>query len=294
MLMAWPDVIVFALGPIGVLLLVSGLRTTRERLWLSAIVAWTVLWLVQPGGITTQIIRGGGIMVTGAFVAAVLWRPERLGRNVGVAVAAGLAGTLWWTWLLGVTWERIEFALTRATWAVYQTMAKSMTAFDGPGAAEDAAAGIALVVKLFPGLTVLAAGTGLLVGWAVYQRVALRPIGGPAAPFTGFRGSDHLLWGLVVPLAILISPAGDALDLVAVNVLLVFGIIYVARGAAILTWFMRPKSPLGWVGWGLVAVAALFVLPIAGSGLLLLGIVDTWIDIRRRPMPPPSTRGELP
>ncbi len=294
MLMAWPDVIVFALGPIGVLLLVSGLRTTRERLWLSAIVAWTVLWLVQPGGITTQIIRGGGIMVTGAFVAAVLWRPERLGRNVGVAVAAGLAGTLWWTWLLGVTWERIDFALTRATWAVYQTMARSMTAFDGPGAAEDAAAGIALVVKLFPGLTVLAAGTGLLVGWAVYQRVALRPIGGPAAPFTGFRGSDHLLWGLVVPLAILISPAGDTLDLVAVNVLLVFGIIYVARGAAILTWFMRPKSPLGSVGLGLVAVAALFVLPIAGSGLLLLGIVDTWIDIRRRPMPPPSTRGELP
>ena len=294
--MAWPDVIVFALGPIGVLLLVSGLRTTRERLWLSAILAWTVLWLVQPGGITTQIIRGGGIMVTGAFVAAVMWRPERLGRNVGIAVAAGLAGTLWWTWLLGVTWERIEFALTRATWAAYQTMAKSMTAFDGPGAAEDAAAGIELVVKLFPGLTVLAAGTGLLVAWAVYQRVALRPIGGPAAPFTGFRGSDHLLWGLVAPLAILIGPAGDALDRVAINVLLVFGIIYVARGAAILTWFMRSKSPLGSVALGLLALAALFVLPIAGSGLLLLGIVDTWIDIRRRPMPPPppSTRGELP
>ncbi len=87
MLLAWPDIIVFALGPIGVLLLVSGLRTTRERLWLSAIVAWAVLWLVQPGGVATQIIRGGGIMVTGAFVAAVLWRPERLGRNVGIAVA---------------------------------------------------------------------------------------------------------------------------------------------------------------------------------------------------------------
>ncbi|MCZ6755351.1 MAG: DUF2232 domain-containing protein [Gemmatimonadetes bacterium] len=294
MLLAWPDVIVFALGPIGVLLLVSGLRTTRERLWLSAIVAWTVLWLFQPAGVATQIIRGGGIMVTGAFVAAVLWRPERLGRNVAIAVSTGLAGALWWTWILGVTWERIEFALTRATWATYQTMASSMAAFDGPGAAEDAAAGIALMVRLFPGLTVLAAGTGLLVAWAVYQRVAFRPVGGPAAPFTNFRGSDHLLWGLVVPLAILISPAGDTLDLVAVNALLVFGVIYVIRGAAILTWFMRSKSRLGSLGLGLLAVAALFVLPIAGSGLLLLGIVDTWIDIRRRPMPPPSTRGELP
>lgn len=272
----------------------SGLRTTRERLWLSAIVAWTVLWLFQPGGVATQIIRGGGIMVTGAFVAAVLWRPERLGRNVTIAVAAGLAGTLWWTWILGVTWERVEFALTRATWATFQTMARSMAAFDGPGAAENAAAGIALVVRLFPGLTVLAAGTGLLVAWAVYQRVAFRPVGGPAAPFTSFRGSDHLLWGLVVPLAILISPAGDTLDLVAVNALLVFGVIYVIRGAAILTWFMRSKSRLGSLGLGLLAIAALFVLPIAGSGLLLLGIVDTWIDIRRRPMPPPSTRGELP
>ena len=294
MLLAWPDVIVFALGPIGVLLLVSGLRTTRERLWLSAIVAWTVLWLFQPAGVATQIIRGGGIMVTGAFVAAVLWRPERLGRNVAIAVATGLAGTLWWTWILGVTWERIEFALTRATWATYQTMARSMAAFDGPGAAEDAATGIALMVRLFPGLAVLAAGTGLLVAWAVYQRVALRPVGGPAAPFINFRGSDHLLWGLVVPLAILISPARDTLDLVAVNALLVFGVIYVIRGAAILTWFMRSKSRLGSLGLGLLAIAALFVLPIAGSGLLLLGIVDTWIDIRRRPMPPPSTRGELP
>lgn len=294
MLLAWPDVIVFALGPIGVLLLVSGLRTTRERLWLSAIVAWTVLWLFQPAGVATQIIRGGGIMVTGAFVAAVLWRPERLGRSVAIAVATGLAGTLWWTWILGVTWERVEFALTRATWATYQTMARSMAAFDGPGAAEDAAAGIALMVRLFPGLTVLAAGTGLLVAWAVYQRVALRPVGGPAAPFINFRGSDHLLWGLVVPLAILISPARDTLDLVAVNALLVFGVIYVIRGAAILTWFMRSKSRLGSLGLGLLAIAALFVLPIAGSGLLLLGIVDTWIDIRRRPMPPPSTRGELP
>ncbi len=294
MLLAWPDVIVFALGPIGVLLLVSGLRTTRERLWLSAIVAWTVLWLFQPAGVATQIIRGGGIMVTGAFVAAVLWRPERLGRSVAIAVATGLAGTLWWTWILGVTWERIEFALTRATWATYQTMARSMAAFDGPGAAEDAATGIALMVRLFPGLAVLAAGTGLLVAWAVYQRVALRPVGGPAAPFINFRGSDHLLWGLVVPLAILISPARDTLDLVAVNALLVFGVIYVIRGAAILTWFMRSKSRLGSLGLGLLAIAALFVLPIAGSGLLLLGIVDTWIDIRRRPMPPPSTRGELP
>lgn len=294
MLLAWPDVIVFALGPIGVLLLVSGLRTTRERLWLSAIVAWTVLWLFQPAGVATQVIRGGGIMVTGAFVAAVLWRPERLGRNVAIAVATGLAGTLWWTWILGVTWERIEFALTRATWATYQTMARSMAAFDGPGAAEDAAAGIALMVRLFPGLTVLAAGTGLLVAWTVYQRVALRPVGGPAAAFINFRGSDHLLWGLVVPLAILISPARDTLDLVAVNALLVFGVIYVIRGAAILTWFMRSKSRLGSLGLGLLAIAALFVLPIAGSGLLLLGIVDTWIDIRRRPMPPPSTRGELP
>ncbi len=294
MLMAWPDVIIFALGPIGALLLVSGLRSTRERLWLSAILAWTVLWLVQPGAMATQIIRGAGVMLTGAFVAGVLWRPERLGRNVSIAVTAGLAGTLWWTWLLGITWERIEFALTRATWAAYQTMARGMAVFDGPGAAEDAAAGIELAVSLFPGLTTLAAMAGLLVAWAVYQRVAVRPIGDPAPPFTSFRGSDHLLWGMVVPLAVLISPAGDALDLVAVNALLVFGTIYATRGAAILTWFMRSKSPIGSVGLGLMAVAALFVLPIAASGLLLLGIVDTWIDIRRRPMPPHSTRGELP
>ena len=74
MLAAWPDVIVFALAPLGVLLLVSHPQSIRERLWLSAVIAWGILWLFQPGSVVTQVIRGAGVMVTGAFVVRVLWR----------------------------------------------------------------------------------------------------------------------------------------------------------------------------------------------------------------------------
>lgn len=259
---------------------------------MSAVLAWTLLWLVQGGGPASQLLRAAGVMVTGAFVAGVLWRPERLGRNLAVAVMAGVVGTALWSWLLGLTWNRISFALTRASWETYRAMARGMTLLDSGATTNDAASSIQLAVRLFPGLTALAALAGLLVGWAIYQRVAARPIGAPAGPFTTFRGSDQLLWGLVVPLAVLVAPAPDAWDLLAANVLLVVATIYAVRGAAILTWVMRERSPFGTFAIVLLAVASLFVLPIAGSGLLLLGIVDTWIDIRRR-QPPERNRGEL-
>lgn len=293
MLVAWPDAIVFALAPLGLLLAVSHPRSFRERLWLSALIVWTILWLFQPGEVVTQVVRGGGVLVAGAFVARVLWRPNALGRNIAIAVSIGIAGTVWWAWLVGLTWGEIEFELVRATWDAYQVIARGLGALNSDAAAKDAGDGVVMAVRLFPGMTVLGAIAGLLVAWSVYQRVASRPLGRPAAPFTTFRGSDHLLWGLVVPLGILISPLSDQLELVAVNALLVFATVYVIRGAAILTWFMRSRSPLGSVGLWLLAIAGLFILPIAGSGLLLLGIVDTWIDIRRHPIPPEGKRGEL-
>jgi hypothetical protein len=286
MLVSWPDAIVFALAPLGVLLLISRPRTFRERVWLATLSAWAVLWLFQPGAYITQMVRGMGVLVTGAFVVATLLKPMALGRNIGAAMGFGVAGIVWWGWLAGASWAQLEFELTRATWESYQAMAQLLEAMGSTASQEDAAAGITMAVRLFPGMTILGAVAGLLVAWTVYQRVATSPLGRPVGPFAAFRGSDHLLWGLVLALFGLVGPWRESLEVPAVNALLVFGAVYMARGAAILTWFVRSR-PMGSVLLWLLALAALFVLPIAGSGLLLLGIVDIWVDIRR-PRPSPS------
>ena len=289
-ILAWPDVVVFALGPFGVLLMISRPESGRERWWLIMVAAWAGLWLIQPGGVATQVIRAGGVLVTGAFVVRVLWRPDRLMRNIAAALTAGAVGTVWWSWILGLSWEEIQFSLSRATWEAYRIMKQGMLAIDGASTSEEAARGIELALQFFPALTALAAIVGLLLGWSMYQRVATEPMGAPAGPFREFRGGDHLVWGLILPLGLLISPAGPVWDSWAVNVLLVFAVLYTARGAAVLMWFLQGSGPLVVVA---LTVAAVLLLPIAGSGLVLLGIADTWIDFRRRMAPSGRERGKL-
>ena len=282
--------VVFALGPLGALLLISRPDSGRERWWLFMIAAWAGLWLIQPGGVATQVIRAGGVLVTGAFVVRVLWRPDGLQRNITAAMIAGGIGTVWWAWILGLSWREIEFSLSRATWETYRAMKQGLLLLDGTDTPEEAARGIELAVRFFPALTTLAAILGLLLAWSLYQRVATNPVGKPAGRFREFRGSDHMVWGLIVPLGVLISPAVAAWDGWAANLLLVFAVLYGARGAAVLLSFLRRSSRLL---VGILTVAGLLILPIAGSGLVLFGVADMWIDFRRRMVPSGRERGEL-
>ena len=290
-ILAWPDMVVFAMGPLGVLLMISRPASGRERWWLVMIAAWAGLWLLQPGGVATQVIRASGVLITGAFVVGVVWQPDKLMRNVAMAIFAGLTGTIMWSWMLGLSWGEIEFSLGRATWESYRIMKQSLLMIDSTASAEDAASGIRLAMMLFPALTVLAGILGLLLGWSLYQRMATNPVGRPAGRFREFRGGDHMVWGLIVPLGVVISPTGPSWDQWALNVLVVFAVLYGARGAAVLTWLLQRSSRFV---VGILAVAGLLVLPIAGSGLVLLGVADTWIDVRRRMVPSGRERGELP
>jgi len=293
-LLAWPDVVVFALAPLGALLALSRPGSTRERIWISVVLAWGILWIVQPGGVATQTIRAAGVMVSGAFVALTLKRPDRLMGNIAGGLVLGVAGAIGWTMVLGVTWSEVEFSLGRATWATWQAVSQGLAALDSTTTPADAAAGMRLALSLFPALTALAAIGGLLVAWATYQRVASHPVGAPAGRFSEFRGSDQFLWGLVIPLGILVSPLARLAGGPALNLLVFFAAIYAARGAAVFTWLFRRRSGRGSLALGLLALAGLFILPIAGSGLVLLGVSDTWIDFRRRVVSAERKRGELP
>ena len=81
------------------------------------------------------------------------------------------------------------------------------------------------------------------------------------------------------------GPVGvrSPVTLVGANLLTVVGVLYAARGAAVIRMSVLRASPIFVALLCLMMLALFMVIPI---GLTLLGIADTWVDFRRRMAPP--------
>jgi hypothetical protein len=132
---------------------------------------------------------------------------------------------------------------------------------------------------LFPALTVLTSLVGLALAWTWYHRIARRPLGLPPGAFADFRFSDHLVWGAVLGMAMVVLIRDEPWANLGANLVVFFGGLYAARGAAVARSAVRRMS----VGLLLlVVVGVLFLFPVALGGLISLGLADTWLDFRRR------------
>jgi len=69
--------------------------------------------------------------------------------------------------------------------------------------------------------------------WAWYHRLAVRPLGTPPAPFRTFVFSDQLVWGWVAAAGLVLIPVPEPWRLLGANLLLVLGVLYAARGLAV-------------------------------------------------------------
>jgi uncharacterized protein YybS (DUF2232 family) len=75
--------------------------------------------------------------------------------------------------------------------------------------------------------------------------------------------------------------------LLGANLLLVLGVLYAARGLAVVAAQSRGVSaPVR----AILTLISLFLLPFVVGGLTLLGLADTWLDFRRR-LTTPTTGG---
>jgi uncharacterized protein YybS (DUF2232 family) len=122
---------------------------------------------------------------------------------------------------------------------------------------------------------------GLVLATALYRRFA------PAANvkmgrFRDLRFSEHLGWVAVVALAIVLATRAATVKLLAANVLVVSGLLYALRGAAV-TWYgLTLSGGPGFLTTGLIAFSVVFMLPVVLIGTILVGVVDAGLDLRRR------------
>jgi hypothetical protein len=136
-----------------------------------------------------------------------------------------------------------------------------------------------LQTLIYPALLGLASLCALAVAWYIVRR--LGGAEGALGPMREFRFSDQLAWLLVIGLALFVLPVGQLATRLGENVVAFMGGLYVVRGAAVLVWLAATLVTSGWAIalWG---VAALLLYPVVLGAALVMGLSDTWLDLRNR------------
>ena len=137
-----------------------------------------------------------------------------------------------------------------------------------------------IILKVYPALLII--GTGLTV-WvnAVISRPLFRrgnleyPDFGP---MDRWQAPEHMVWGLIASgFALFLTTGG--IKLLAVNAIIVMGVIYLFQGISILMFFLNKYHISIWIRFGvylLVIFQQIFLL-----ALTLGGVFDQWIDFRK-------------
>jgi hypothetical protein len=132
-------------------------------------------------------------------------------------------------------------------------------------------------LTLFPAMLALESMAALALAWALYHRVGRARLGPPLARLRDFRFSDHMVWGLIAGLLMVVSGSSPFVRIGA-NLLLFFGVLYALRGTGVVLWFLAP----GRLVMALLIGFALLFWYILGMLALGVGVGDTWLDWRRR------------
>ncbi len=224
------------------------------------------------------IERGWAVLLAGGFVAATALAPTRsiFDRSLAaVVVASGAVGVS--------AWVRPEL-LANLDWQITGQFDRVLAVYDlggqtGAATAEAMRQMADLAKMIYPGMLALASVAA--VGCASYLLGRLEDVEAPLAPLRSFRFSDHLAWVLVLGLALLLLPFGVWAIRTGGNVVTVVGGLYMLRGTAVLVWLGTSVISSVW-SIALWAFAALVFFPVTIGTALVMGLSDTWLDLRSR------------
>lgn len=229
--------------------------------------------------------RGWALLAAGGFVltTVIVRRRSLLLRGLG-GLAAGAAGLGVLAWLDPSLLAQLDWRVSRR----FQEAA--LSAQEMVGAVDGGEAGVAEGLRsalyqwagtqeiVYPALLALGTLGALALGWYVVARFAGVVTALP--PLRNFRFEDGLVWVLLLSVALVALPVGgQALDRLGGNAALFLGALYLLRGTGVLMWFAAATLGTGWMAW-LWALVALLLYPIAAGLALILGVGDSWFDLR--------------
>ncbi len=274
------------LVPLALLLLAF-----RTEDWMSVAIAAVILGLgfagSRPGGMEWYVPRAWSLIAGGAFVAVTAARGHAglVGRTlgaVGLALMVVLAiGAIRPGVLQAVDWW-MAAEIRQAALAAGDILRQFRGNTDPDlGRQLDAAVQkwVDLQQDVYPAMLSLATLAGLGLSWFGLERLS-GSVRSPG-PVRDFRFSDQLIWLLIGGLMLLVLPLGGFAFRLGENATLFMGGLYLLRGTAILMWIGAAAATSVWTA-ALLTLAALFLYPFVFGTALVLGVSDTWLDLRAR------------
>jgi hypothetical protein len=263
------------------LTLVLGVR--RPRVFAVALVALALAFVSIPQGGGWYLERAWALLLGGCFAALTLWRPQSPFSERALGAVAGTAGLA--AVMLGVrsgAWGAVQWVVQdRMTQGVATALDALRVMRGGQGLPQALVTTIYEAVGrqllVFPAMLGLASFAALGVAWWVYVRLATDSEGA-LRPLRSFRFNDHLVWVLIGGVLLLVM-RWQSFTLLGANAVVFMGALYAVRGAAVILFVSGGLSLLGYV---LLVIGVLLVPPLVLSGAVLVGIGDTWLDVRRR------------
>lgn len=255
-------------------LLLVALPPRRPRLLVFAAILGAAAFL-GPRGALWSVEHGWALVLSGWFVVAVLaWPGGPFLHRALAATAATLATVAVMIAGFG-SWSELDWAIA----SQYRELAGAL-AQSWPGGVSADVVELAAEVQagLFPAFLAVGSVAALGVAWWSYTHLTRR--GRRLGRLTEFRFPDALLWLLIAGLALLLVPLDDWGSRLGSNLVFFMGALYALRGLAVVVTLV-----LGLVGMRLPVLIALGVVgvllyPIVVAGTLLLGVTDTWLDLR--------------
>jgi hypothetical protein len=140
-------------------------------------------------------------------------------------------------------------------------------------------------VKLYPSMLALASLAALGIAWWAHGRLGRRERN-PLPPWREFRFRDELVWLLVSAIVLLVLPRNQLAVRAGQNLLTFMGALYALRGGAVLV--VLGGGAIGPVGTLFAALLLVFMTPFVMATTFLVGVSDTWLDLRARRAAPTS------
>jgi hypothetical protein len=260
--------------PLAVLLVALPPRRAGSLLVALALLLLTFL---GPRGTLWHVERGWALLLGGWFVATVLLWPggSLIGRAVGATAAAAVSATVLIVARGG--WPALDETIASHYRAVAEGVTRSW-----PGGRVDGDTLMAwtgeVPARLFPALTAIGSVAALALAWWASGQLA--GSGRPVGRLTQFRFPDELVWILIAGLALLLLPVAEWAPRLGLNLVVFMGALYAVRGLGVMVDLVVGMVGSNVMVLGVLAAVALILYPIVVAGTLLLGVTDTWLDLR--------------
>lgn len=228
--------------------------------------------------------RGWAVMLGGFFAAATILVPRwRLTSRSLVAVAGSVVGAAAFYAVRTGAWANLDWSVNDRLAGVLGNFLYALEVVrEGQAVSPAFVAAVYRTVELqaavFPAVVALESMAALGVAWWLYRRLVFRDDQG-LAPVRHFAFNDHLVWVLITGLVLVVTRLGDGAVRLGANLAVFMTALYALRGAGVVVFVNGGLSLFGAL---MFILGVLFAAPVVIGFAALLGIADTWLDLRAR------------